>query len=231
MDDYATVLLLTFAIVCIVLGGWVVANYEPVRTGNILVALALLGSALLFITILLDTDDAGEGPEITKGEIGVQFLGGIFGGIIPIVLSLFTPLTLVMPIVALSVVGKVLVSILIAPPIEEFFFLMLACAFYAVMLKMTDSKGISILSTLLVVPLAFAFYHWYAYGATLLVSGAFIGAAVFRLLTLLIVLLVSSTEEIGFSVETVAPVIIATTMMHMVYNIFILGSSLSVVGG
>ena len=233
-DTGANLLMFTVAIFCIVLGGWVIANYEPQRTGIIFVALALLGLLLLMFGVfsdgILNIDDDSEGPEITKGELGVQAVGGIFAGIVPIIISLVTPLSIGLPIIALSLSGKIFVSVFVAPPIEEFFFLMLAIAIYKLSMKSTDeSRGISIAITLLVVPVVFAAYHWFAYGATWLVAGAFIGAAVFRLLTLLIVLAVSAADgEPGFSVQTVAPVILVVIIMHMLYNAFIFAKTLSI---
>jgi hypothetical protein len=229
-------LLVIISVIAVITAGWIQTNYEPQRTGNILLGLSI--AALVFVAVaelFKDTaniDDNSAGPEISGRQLGVQAIVGVLLSIIPIVLSIITPFSIGLPSVNLSVVGQSIIRILIAPIVEEVFFLGTAIMVYYVALLLTKQRFAAIPITLVMVSATFSLYHWLAYGATFLVSGAFVGAAVFRFLTLLIVLAACffADEESGFSVSSVAPVIITTIVMHMAFNAFITIRSLSVVG-
>lgn len=220
--------------------GWILTNYvsddsDPHAVGIKIFGLAVFGMILFLFNVVADVflkwSADVDAPEIDGAEVGGQAIGGFFGGVVPILLSIFTPLSMTVPVLPFSTVGNFLISTLGSPPVEEFGFLMLAVALYLVIFRATKSKALAILAVLVIDPALFALYHWWAYGETLLVSGAFLGAAVFRELTLLLVLGVSGAAgDTGFSLEAVAAVIIATIFMHFDFNGFTYVKGLSIVG-
>ena len=237
MDGKAILVLAIIGVIGIAAGGWILANYEPQRTGNILVGLGVGGFIMAVLASPLkesiDVDDDSEGPEVSGGNIFAQVIGGFLFSIIPILLSVFTPLSIGIPVISYSVAVQGIVSIAIAPIIEELFFLTLAIIVYYLSLRVTGNRPIAIVFTLITIPAVFAAYHWVAYGATFLVGTAFIGAAIFRAITLIIILAVAAVAdegEVGFSTETVAPVIISLIIMHAVFNAFAFVSGLSKLG-
>jgi len=235
----AIAILVIIGLVGVAAGGWILANFEPQRTGTILLGFALggliMGALAGPLKEVLEVNDEAAGPEITGSNIGAQFIGGFLLSIVPIILSVFTPLSIGLPELQLSIgiAVRAIVSIVIAPIVEELFFLTLAIVLYLLIMKFTDLKPIAITGTMIVISVLFAGYHWVAYGATFLVGGAFIGAAVFRFLTLMIVIIVSAAaeEEVGFTAESVAPVIISLIIMHSMFNGFVFAQALSIVGG
>ncbi len=238
MEFRARLLIAVLAVICIIAGTWMTTNYEPQRVGvifTVLGAVVLLG-ALLEKQLLEIT--GAEAPDDGDAEInpGRQAIGGIALGLIFILVGVFSAFSITIPHGSLStahgglaVAGEALISILGAPLLEEPFFLFfLPLVIFALAYKFTNNHSVSILLVLLLVSVIFALYHWIAYDASTLTAGAFFGAAIFRFITLLLVVLVSKGE--GFSTGTVAPVIITAIIMHIMFNAFLYGKSLSIVG-
>lgn len=227
-DSAPKILLAALAAAGLAIGYWYVSSFQPVKVGVFFLAVSIttlvvvLLSDKLFEAVKYD-DDAG-GFEITLPQSAYQFVAGSFLGLIPIVLSILTPLSITLPTVQLSVSGQALTSIIVAPLIEEPAFLFaVPVLLVAVAYAITKSKGASLTISFLGTCAIFSLCHWAAYGASALVSAQFLGAAVFRAITLLIVLGASAAEgDIGFGTNSAASVIIATIVMHAMFNAYVL---------
>lgn len=232
-------LLVVISILGLLGGLWLLTNYEPQRIGEILTGL----SAASLIVVLaagplarsLGNTQSADGAGIVdiRRSLGL----GIAFGVILLFLSTVVNLTLVIPVVTysvgaskfLAVTAQGFITVLVAPIIEEVFFLfVIPFVIYSLLYAKIKSNAATIAITVVLSSAAFALFHYYAYGASLLLSGAFLGAALFRLITLLIVVLRGGTH--GFTIGDVTPTILSAIIMHAIFNFAVFTKYLVVSG-
>jgi membrane protease YdiL (CAAX protease family) len=212
------VLLGSISFLGIIGSGWVLTNYSPKSIGNILVVL----SVIAFIFSLLykqigaffqqSFSDAG-----APLRLKLQFLLGGLLGFIPIVLSLAFSLSIGTPSLSVNENIRYIIVVFLAPIVEESFFLFVVPFFLARLLQRYGVVGFVV--NLFLSSFIFAIYHWLAYGAVFGLSSAFIGAFVFRLITLVMVSLLSRSTQ--FTPLDVARGIVIAVIMHFMFNGFI----------
>lgn len=216
----------SIAILGIIGGGWLLTNYKPITFGLIFTILSSVG---LMVAVLarpigrffsVDVPDDGGGGLALGKQLGLSFLG-----VVPIILFLTFSLSIGVPALTLSVLTNTLITVFLAPIVEEVFFLFVVPFLVGMYLRKLGIAGFIL--NLLVSSFIFSVYHWLAYGATFLVGGAFIGAFVFRLLTLIVVAWIAKSTI--YVPATVGRGIVTAILMHFMFNAFIVVNKLVIV--
>lgn len=222
-----------FAGLGVLTGLWYLVNWTPQRLGIIFTAI----SAITLLVLLLEKPlsnyfgqpvDNGD-TQVTPGQILLQVVLGVFLGGLVVFLSSSTGLSIGLPTVSASITGQAFTSTIVAPLIEEpFFRFAVPFLLFLIFAKVTGNRWAGAGISLILSSIVFAVYHWLAYGATLLVTGAFVGAATFGFLLLFIELV---RNKGVFSSRSASVLIITFFLTHMIFNTFIYLKPLFIAGG
>ena len=221
------------ALLGLVIGAWYATNYQPQRVGVIFTLLSLATIVVLFLERAIcsyfgQPYDGGEAT-LTARSVLVQIVLGLAFGFGIVFLSSRTGLSIGLPSVQQSIGGMAFTSIIGAPIIEEpFFRFVVPFLLYLIFSKVTGSRWAGAVISLFASAVLFALYHWAAYGATLLVSGAFVGAGIFATLLLLAQLVWNAGR---FSSKSASVLIIAFVVSHAVFNAYIYARPFFIAGG
>lgn len=210
-------------------GGWLITNYEPLSVGVIafalsLVALVVAVSAGLIARFFNTSLPSSDGAIGLKKQVWSSLLVGV-----PIGLNSAFGFTIGVPTLALSIATQSILTIFVFPAVEEVFFLFAVPFLLSLLLRKQGLFGVFLVFIL--TSAIFSAYHWAAYGRTTLVAGVFMGAFLFRLLTLIVVAWLSGAalRDLKFTPGQVGKGIVAAYLMHVIFNAYTITQSLSII--
>lgn len=242
MVDRGTLLIAGLSIIGVIAGYWVYVTFAPSYVGIIFAGMCFISLIVAVLarpigSALGNTGASANSPDL---RVGQQLILGIIFGLFFIALAYLTPFAIGVPTVSYAVssssspfsaIGPSIVQTVIAPISEElFFFFVIPFLLYSLLMGWLRSRPGAVALTIILTSSLFALYHFRAYGATLLLSGAFIAAGSFRLVVLLIAGIRGRAFSIGFEPASVAPVLLTAILMHVSFNIAVVAKALVVTG-